>query len=218
MNIGLKELILKYIMKEKPYLIGIAGGSGSGKTTLIRELKKEFSKKEICVISLDDYYYPKKKQKVDHKGIVNFDLPTAINKKDFLADLKLLINGKPCQRIEYTFNNKKAKPKKITLRPTRVIIVEGLFIFHYKKINALLNLKVFVHAKENIKLIRRIIRDKTERNYPLEDVLYRYEHHVLPSFEKYIEPYRESADLVINNNKNYNEVFKMLQVFIKSKI
>jgi len=205
-------------MKEKPYLIGIAGGSGSGKTTLIRELKKEFSKKEICVISLDDYYYPKKKQKIDPKGIINFDLPTAINKKEFLVDLKLLIDGKPCQRIEYTFNNKKAKPKKITLRPAKVIIVEGLFIFHYKKINALLNLRIFVHAKENVKLIRRIIRDKTERNYPLEDVLYRYEHHVLPSFEKYIEPYRESADLVVNNNKNYKEAFKMLKIFIKSKI
>jgi len=205
-------------MKEKPYLIGIAGGSGSGKTTLIRELKKEFSKKEICVISLDDYYYPKKKQKIDPQGIINFDLPTSINKKEFLADLKLLIGGNPCQRIEYTFNNKKAKPKKITLHPAKVIIVEGLFIFHYKKINALLNLRVFVHAKENVKLIRRIIRDKTERNYPLEDVLYRYEHHVLPSFEKYIEPYRESADLVVNNNKNYKEAFKMLKTFIKSKI
>lgn len=205
-------------MKEKPYLIGIAGGSGSGKTTLIRELKKAFSKKEICVISLDDYYYPKEKQKVDGKGIINFDLPGAINKKDFLADLKLLIEGKSCERIEYTFNNKKAKPKKIILRPAPIIIVEGLYIFHYKRINKLLNLRIFVHAKENVKLIRRIIRDKTERNYPLEDVLYRYEHHVLPSFEKHIEPYRESADLVVNNNKNYKEAFNLLQVFIKSKV
>lgn len=205
-------------MKRKPYLIGIVGGSGSGKTTLIRELKDVFSKKEICVISLDDYYYPKEKQKVDAKGIINFDLPGSINKKEFLADLKLLIEGKSCERIEYTFNNKKAKPKKITLRPAPVIIVEGLYIFHYKKINALLNLRVFVHAKENVKLIRRIIRDKTERNYPLEDVLYRYEHHVLPSFEKHIKPYRESADVVINNDKNYDEAFKMLTTFIKNKV
>jgi len=177
-------------MKNKPYLIGITGGSGSGKTTLIRELEKKFSKKEICVISLDDYYYPKEKQKVDKEGITNFDLPGAINKKAFLTDLKLLIAGKSFQRTEYTFNNKKAKPKKITLRPAPIIIVEGLYIFHYKKVNALLNLRIFVHAKANVKLIRRIIRDKTERNYPLEDVLYRYEHHVLPSFERYIEVIR----------------------------
>lgn len=205
-------------MNKKPYLIGITGGSGSGKTTLIRELKKSFSKKEICVISLDDYYYPKDKQKVDKKGVTNFDLPSAINKKDFLEDLKLLIKGKSFEKVEYTFNNEKAKPKKIILRPAPIIIVEGLYIFHYKKINALLNLRIFVHAKENVKLIRRIIRDKTERNYPLEDVLYRYEHHVLPSFEKYIEPCRESADMVVNNNKNYNEAFKMLKTFIKSKV
>lgn len=205
-------------MKEKPYLIGITGGSGSGKTTLIRELEKVFSKKEVCVISLDDYYYPKGKQKVDEEGVTNFDLPGAINKKAFLVDLKLLIAGKSFQRTEYTFNNEKAKPRKITLRPAPIIIVEGLYIFHYKKINALLDLRVFVHAKANVKLIRRIIRDKTERNYPLEDVLYRYEHHVLPSFERYIEPYRERADLVINNHKNYNEALKLLEVFIKSKV
>ena len=204
-------------MKRKPYLIGIAGGSGSGKTTLIRELKKAFSTKKVCVISLDDYYYPEDKQKIDANGIINFDLPGAINKKEFLIDLKLLIKGKSCERVEYTFNNKKAKPKKIILKPAPVIIVEGLYIFHYKKINALLDLRIFVHAKENVKLIRRIVRDKTERNYPLEDVLYRYEHHVLPSFEKHIEPYRESADIVVNNNKNYHEAFKMLKTFIKTK-
>ena len=205
-------------MKKKPYLIGITGGSGSGKTTLIRELEKLFSKKEICVISLDDYYYPKEKQKVDPLGVTNFDLPKAINKKDFLTDLQKLIQGKSFKRTEYTFNNKKAKPRKIILRPAPVIIVEGLYIFHYKKINALLNLRIFVHAKQNVKLIRRIVRDKTERNYPLEDVLYRYEHHVLPSFEKYIEPYRDKADLVINNHENYNEALKLLKVFIKNKI
>jgi len=206
------------VMNKKPYLIGITGGSGSGKTTLIRELKKVFSKKEICVISLDDYYYPKEKQKVDAEGVTNFDLPGAINKKAFLRDLKLLIAGKSFQRTEYTFNNEKAKPNKITLRPAPVIIVEGLYIFHYKKINALLNLRIFVHAKANVKLIRRITRDKSERNYPLEDVLYRYEHHVLPSFEKYIEPYRDFADLVINNHTNYNEALGLLKVFIKNKI
>ena len=151
-------------------------------------------------------------------GVTNFDLPKAINKKDFLTDLQKLIQGKSFKRTEYTFNNKKAKPRKIILRPAPVIIVEGLYIFHYKKINALLNLRIFVHAKQNVKLIRRIVRDKTERNYPLEDVLYRYEHHVLPSFEKYIEPYRDKADLVINNHENYNEALKLLKVFIKNKI
>jgi len=167
---------------------------------------------------LDDYYYPKEKQKVDQLGVTNFDLPKAINKKDFLADLKKLTQGKSFKKTEYTFNNKKAKARKIILQPAPVIIVEGLYIFHYKKINALLNLRIFVHAKQNVKLIRRIVRDKRERNYPLEDVLYRYEHHVLPSFEKYIEPYREKADVVINNHKNYKEALKLLKVFIKNKL
>lgn len=200
------------------FIIGITGGSGSGKTTLIRELRKQFSKKELCIISQDDYYYPRDSQKIDANGIHNFDLPGAINKKDFLRDILLLKKGKTLKRKEYTFNNEKAKPKTLTFRPAKIIVVEGLFIFHYNKINALLDLKIFVHAKENIKLIRRIIRDQTCRNYPLEDVLYRYEHHVLPSFEKYIGPYIESADLVINNNTDFKIASEVLQGFIKTKL
>ena len=79
-------------------------------------------------------------------------------------------------------------------------------------------LKVFISAKENLKVIRRIYRDRVERNYPLEDVLYKYEHHVLPSFEKYIEPYQEDADIVINNNRNFEQGLDVITGFISSKL
>ena len=82
----------------------------------------------------------------------------------------------------------------------------------------MLDLKVFLHAKENLKIIRRIKRDQIERNYPLDDVLYRYENHVMPAFEKYIEPYLESADLVINNNEDYKGGLEVLKFFLKEKI
>ena len=202
----------------KPFIIGITGGSGSGKTTLIRYLREEFSEKQICIISQDDYYRPKSEQKKDDLGVENFDKPRSIDKDAFVRDIDRLAEGKSVELREYTFNNDKANAKKITLRPAPIIIVEGLFIFHVKKIRKRLNLKVYVHAKENLKVIRRIARDRVERNYPLDDVLYRYENHVMPAFEKYIKPYADKADLIINNNVSFEKGLTVFQGFLRDKL
>ncbi len=203
---------------EKPFIIGITGGSGSGKTSFIKSLKGSFSKEEICFVSQDEYYLTKEFQKKDENGIENFDRPSSINKKAFIQDVKKLIAGETVTIQEYTYNNKNAKPKIITFEPAPIIIVEGIFVFHYKKIRKLLDLKVFIDAKENLKVIRRITRDKVERNYPLDDVLYRYENHILPSFEKYILPYRDTSDIVINNNDNFDQGLEVFKGFLKNKI
>jgi len=203
---------------EKPYLIGITGGSGSGKTSFINHLKESFQADELCVISQDDYYKPYEKQLPDEKGIHNFDMPRSIYRKEFSADLLKLLDGETITREEYTFNNKEAIPSVLTFKPCPVIIVEGLFIFHFKKIRKLMDLKVYLHAKENLKVIRRIKRDQIERNYPIEDVLYRYEAHVLPAFEKYIKPYIDKADLVINNNDNFDAGLEVLKGYIRYRL
>lgn len=203
---------------EKPYIIGITGGSGSGKTSFINALKKSFNKEEICFVSQDDYYLTKEHQQRDDEGIENFDLPTSINKKDFVRDVKRLIAGETVTVEEYMFNNLEAKPKILTFKPAPIIIVEGIFVFHYKKMRKEMDLKIFIEAKENLKVIRRITRDQVERNYPLDDVLYRYRKHILPAFEKYILPYRDSADIVINNNEHFNNGLEVFRGFLKNKL
>lgn len=201
---------------KRPFIIGITGGSGSGKTSFVNLLKEKFNTKQICFISQDDYYRPREKQQVDEHGIKNFDLPKSIDKKAFYQDIKHLVDGKIVRRQEYVFNNELATPKILTFRPAPILFVEGIFVFHFKKIRNLLDLKIFLHAKENLKVIRRIKRDKMERNYPIEDVLYRYQHHVLPTFEKYIKPYKEEADVIINNNEQFENGLNVLIGFLEN--
>lgn len=203
---------------EKPLIIGITGGSGSGKTGFIRDLEQKFGEKQLTIISQDDYYRTRSEQKNDDQGVTNFDRPGAIDKQAFYEDILKLVQGETVQRLEYTFNNDQSIPETLTFLPAPIIIVEGLYTFHFKKIRKLMDVKVFLHAKENLKVVRRIKRDKTERNYPLEDVLYRYEHHVLPSYEKYILPYREKADIIINNNKNYRAGLQIMIGFIRDHL
>jgi uridine kinase len=199
------------------FVIGITGGSGSGKTTFIRELRARFTESELCIISQDDYYKKREKQVVDENNVKNFDLPDSILTDEMIRDIRALIKGNTITRQEYVFNNEKAVSRQLTFKPARILIVEGLFVFHSKELMGLFDLKLFVEAKDNLKVIRRIKRDRIERNYPLEDVLYRYEKHVLPAFEKYISPYKSKADLVINNNDvRFDMAVRVVEGFIRS--
>ena len=203
---------------KKPYVISIGGGSGSGKTTFLKNVRKAFHESETCCISMDDYYKPKEVQKKDPFGVINYDLPFSIDKKRFRKDLKKLIAGEDVEIKEYTFNNEKKKAKKIILKPAPIILVEGLFVFHYKKLQKLIDLRIFIEAKDNLKVIRRIKRDKEERNYPLQEVLHDYQHHVLPAYEKYILPYLDEVDLIVNNNDHFNNATEVVIGFIKNKL
>lgn len=202
----------------KSLVIGITGGSGSGKTTFIRQLKKRFKPGNVCFISQDDYYHPKDMQHKDQQGIRNFDLPGSIDKKEMIRDIQRLLKGETVSRKEYVFNNEQANPKMLLFQPAPILIVEGIFILHYEEVRELLDLKIFLHAKENLKVIRRIKRDQVERNYPLEDVLYRYENHVLPTFERYIKPYMEDADIVINNNAHFKQALNVVSGFMSNHL
>lgn len=203
---------------KKSFIIGIAGGSGSGKTTFIKQMRARFSEEDVCIISQDDYYFSRDLQECDENNVANFDKPKSINKKKFVADVQRLLNGEVVEIEEYTFNNKDAKPDIKKIRPAAVIVVEGLFVLHYKKMRELLDMKVFFYAADHLKVIRRIVRDQVERGYPIDDVLYRYERHVMPSYRKYIEPYMQDADLIVNNNKDFALGLDVLCSFIQSKI
>lgn len=202
----------------KPYVVGIAGGSASGKTSFLKHLLRSFTPSEVCLISQDNYYIPIEQQNKDENGQYNFDLPTSIDRKAFHADLHALLAGGCFTRKEYTFNNPNVSPKLITYNPAPLIIMEGLFIFHYEEIKKLLDLRVFIDAREEIKLQRRLKRDSEERGYPAETVMYQWKNHVMPSFRQFLQPYRDEADIIITNNISYDKGLHVLVNHLKTII
>lgn len=205
-------------MHSTSYLIGICGGSGSGKTTFVKALKKKCSQENVCFISQDEYYLPRDEQKTDIQGIKNFDLPSAVDSKQLYDDIHTLLNGEAVIKQKYNFNNPLATPSEITYQPSKIIIVEGLFILHESYLRELFNLKVFINTTDPLKIIRRIKRDLEERNYPLDDVLYRYEKHVLPSYQQFLAPYINTCDLVVNNDLSFDQALEVLVGFLKCKL
>jgi uridine kinase len=187
-------------MQSKPFVMGIAGSSGSGKTFFLRCFLNHFTEDEITLISQDDYYIPANTKTQEENKLYNFDLPTAIDRKSFYHDIKSLFDGETVYKEEYTFNNPNIKPRILEIKPAPILIVEGLFIFHYEEVNALLDHRIFLHADEDIALDRRLKRDLIERGYNEEDVRYKWVNHVVPAFNEYLLPFKESCDRIIINN------------------
>ena len=202
----------------KPYTVGITGGSGSGKSHFVKGLTALFKETEICLISMDHYYKPRDQQIIDNDGYKNFDLPSSINREAFIADIKTLKNGNQGEKEEYTFNNPAVKSKVLTFKPAPILIIEGLFVQYFSEVEEELDLKIFIEAKDHLKLGRRIKRDKEERGYDLADVLYRYEHHTMPVYEQLIAPFMHSADIIIPNNSDFKAATLVLAEFLRSQI
>ena len=202
----------------KPYTIGITGGSGSGKTFFLQGLSAMFKPEDICLISQDNYYKPRNQQTVDENGVQNFDLPVSIDREAFLIDLLKIKSGENVLKKEYTFNNPNAESKLLEFKSAPIIIVEGLFVQFFEEIEKELDLRIFIEAKDHVKLGRRIKRDQVERGYDLDDVLYRYQYHVMPIYESQIEPLKHQADLVIPNNSNFTRALDVLANYLRSKV
>ena len=197
--------------KKKPFVVGICGGSGAGKTTLLRRMSDIFEGIKPSIFSMDNYYLTKSEQVLDANGIVNFDLPTAIDENRLTRDLKHLIAGEPIEVKEYFFNSPPNKNVLITIQPSEIIIVEGLFLFHYKEVLKTLDFSIFVDVDHATQLDRRIYRDQETRGYSREDILYQWENHVLPCFANFIEPHKNASNFIFRNDARADKDFLVLK-------
>ncbi|HEY8784285.1 MAG TPA: uridine kinase [Mucilaginibacter sp.] len=187
----------------KPFIIGIAGGSGSGKTFFLKCFLEHFSDAEVCLVSQDDYYIPvAHNMTAEENKLYNFDLPSTIDHRHFEDDIARLMNGEVILKKEYTFNNPDIEPKMLEIKPAPIMIVEGLFILHFKKISASLDFKIFIEANDDIALQRRLKRDLIERGYSHDDIIYKWINHVVPAYNEFLLPYKDECDTVISNNSH----------------
>lgn len=195
---------------KKPYVLGVAGGSGSGKTFFLKAFLNHFYVNEVCLVSQDDYYIPQGEMTPEQNKLHNFDLPSCIEVEQFEKDVFSLLDYQNVFKKEYTFNNPNLKPKLLEIKPAPILILEGLFIYHYQKIDAIFDYRVFIDAATEIALERRLKRDYVERGYSEQDVMYKWENHVMPSYNEFLLPYRNKCDSIINNSSN--EVENILAV------
>ena len=200
--------------EKKPLVIGVCGGSGSGKTTLIRRLQDEIAHLNPALFTMDNYYLPLENQVLDSNGIVNFDLPTALDEEQLSNDLTRLYEGNAIEVKEYFFNTQPGKNVLITIDPSDLILVEGLFLYHYSDVFKLVDWSVYVDVDSKTQLDRRIYRDQSTRGYKHQEIMYQWENHVLPCYHSYIEPYKHQANFVFNNDERAERDFSELMVHI----
>lgn len=184
-------------MKSKNVIvIGIAGGTGSGKSTLINKIKNEFND-DITVISHDSYYKENSEMPFEEREKLNYDHPNSFDTDMMIEHIKQLKQWKSvwCPIYDFTIHNR--IEERIALKPTKVVVVEGILIFENKDLLDLLDIKVFVDTDADVRIIRRILRDVKERERSLESVVAQYLTTVKPMHEQFVEPSKRNADLII---------------------
>ncbi len=199
-------------------VIGIAGGTGCGKTTVVNQIVAELPEGEVVVISQDSYYNDLSHLSKEERAKVNFDHPNSIDFELLIKHLIALKQGQDVDIPVYSFVEETRLEETVPTKPKKVVIVEGILVLSNPELRALFDVKIFVHADSDERLIRRLQRDIKERGHDLEKVLYRYQNAVKPMHNQFIEPSKEFADLIIPNN-HYNTVaVGLVRTIINNKL
>ena len=194
-------------------VIGIAGGTGSGKSTFTNRLKEQFGDK-IAVIYYDNYYRAQDDVPFEERKKVNYDSPDSLETDLMISHLRALKEGKTieCPTYDYTVHNRSKET--VVIEPRKVIIVEGILALENEELRNLIDIKVFVEADADERILRRVVRDVKERGRDAEDIARQYLTTVKPMHYVYVEPTKYLADLVINSGMN-DVAFELMKTKIE---
>ena len=198
-------------------VIGIAGGSGSGKTTVVKKIMHLFPKQDVVLLSQDNYYKDNSHLPLEERKAINFDHPESIEFLLLEHHIKDLLHGKAIVQPSYSYITCARSAGK-TVEPKKVIVVEGILLFTDKSLRKLFDVKIFVDAMADERLIRLIRRDTIERGRDAEEVIYRYEKTVKPMHEQFIEPSKKYADIIIPQGGHNSVAIKVVGDMIKNKL
>lgn len=199
-------------------IIGIAGGTGSGKTTVVHQIMNELPQTEVGIISQDSYYKHNPHLSYEERSMINFDHPRAIDFDLLVQHLKDLKEGKTIEQPVYSFVTHNRTDDTVITHPRKVMIVEGILIFNNPDLCDMFDVKVFVHADSDERLIRRLKRDIAERGRDMEEVLNRYQTTLKPMHQQFIEPTKAFADIIIPNDKYNTVAIDVVRAVINQRI
>ncbi|GGK32867.1 uridine kinase [Yeosuana aromativorans] len=199
-------------------IIGIAGGTGCGKTTVVNKIIDELPEGEVGVISQDSYYKDTSHLSFEERIKINFDHPRSIDFDLLEQHLKELKQGQAIHQPVYSFVKHNRTGDTIVTHPRKVMIVEGILILTNPELREMFDIKIFVHADTDERLIRRLKRDISERGRDLDEVLMRYQTTLKPMHEQFIEPMKEHADIIIPNNRHNMVAIDILRQIITQKL
>ena len=199
-------------------IIGLAGGTGSGKTTVVHQIMNELPNTEVGVISQDSYYKENHGLSFDERALINFDHPRAIDFELLVKHLKALKAGETIEQPVYSFIQHNRTDDTVSTHPRKVMIVEGILILTNPELRELFDIKIFVHADSDERLIRRLKRDISERGRDIDEVLTRYQNTLKPMHEQFIEPTKAFADIIIPNDKYNTVAIDVVRAVINQRI
>ncbi|MCD5538816.1 uridine kinase [Lactobacillus delbrueckii subsp. lactis] len=183
--------------KQKPLVIGIAGGSGSGKTTVSKEISKRLPADRVLILTEDAYYNDNSALSMDERKKINYDHPNAYDTDLLIEKLQDLLDGKAIEMPTYNFNILSRAKDTIHVEPADIIILEGILVLASEELRKFMDIKLFVDADDDIRFIRRLQRDTQERGRSIDWIISQYLATVKPSYNQFVEPSKKYADIII---------------------
>lgn len=200
----------------KPIVIGVAGGSGSGKTTVVREIMRGIGPDQVTVIHHDSYYRDHANLSAEDRARLNYDHPESLETELLVEHVRRLCAGESVEVPVYDFTLHQRRKETTTVRPAKVVIVDGILILWDPALRELMDIKIFVDADPDVRLIRRLSRDITERGRTVESVIEQYTGTVRPMHLEFVEPTKRYADLIVPRGGHNRVAIDMLVTKIKA--
>ncbi len=201
--------------QKSPFIIGIAGGTGSGKSTLARKIAGQIDRDNISIIDADSYYKDLSHISPEDRKKVNFDHPDAVDILLFEKHLRELKQGKSIEKNIYDFTINTRTGETITVNPTPLVIVEGIMILALKEVSRNFDFKIYLDEDIDVRLFRKIKRDIKERGRTIDVIEKQYTEDVKPMHERYVEPSKKTADIVLNHGYDLVKVIKIVTSLAK---
>ncbi len=199
-------------------VIGVAGGTGSGKSTLVKRLQEAFIGDDVATLCHDYYYKSHPELTYEERMRLNYDHPQAFDTDMLVEHIRALKNNVPIEHPVYSFVDHNRTDERVLVKPSRVVIVDGILIFENKELRDLMDIKVYVDTDADLRLARRILRDVCDRGRTMQSVIEQYTNTVKPMHEEFVEPSKKYADVIIPEGGFNSVAVAMLIQNIRSLI